>query len=227
MTAVVLIHSPLTGPTVWHPVANVLTRFGSVVRVPELDARLNPTWEALAQSVVDQLAGRLPNEGTLLMAHSASGALLPMLKDRMKRIQGLVYVDAGMPGAEGTMLALRSPKEREAVLSSVVDDAVPPWGENFSDELWQKLVPDADLRERFRAELQPTPIGLFHAPLAATPEKFDIPAAYLQLSPFYAAEAAKAKARGWPVEAIDAQHLHMLADPVAVTYAILRLASNF
>ena len=227
MTAVVLIHSPLTGPTVWHPVANVLSRFGSVVKVPELDPRANPTWEALAQSVVDQLAGKLPNEGTLLMAHSASGALLPMLKDRMKRIQGLVYVDAGMPGNEGSMLALRSPEEREAVLASVVEEAVPPWGENFPDELWQKLVPDTDLRERFRAELKPTPISLFHAPLPATPEKLDIPGAYLKLSSFYASEAAKAKARGWPVEQIDAHHLHMLADPVAVTYAILRLASTF
>ena len=227
MTAVVLIHSPLTGPTVWHPVANVLTRFGSVVRVPELDARANPNWEALAQSVVDQLAGKLPNEGTLLMGHSASGALLPMLKDRMKRVQGLVYVDAVMPDKETSMFAIRTPVEREAVLASVVEDAVPAWGENFPEEVWQKLVPEAELRDRFRAELKPTPISLFHAPIQATPEVLGIPGAYLQLSPSYASEAAKAKARGWPIEQIDAQHLHMLADPVAVTYALLRLASNF
>jgi pimeloyl-ACP methyl ester carboxylesterase len=227
VTAVVLIHSPLTGPTVWHPVANVLTRFGSVVRVPELDPRAHPTWEALAQSVVDQLAGKLPNEGTLIMAHSASGALLPLLKDRMARIQGLVYVDAVMPGDEGSLLALRSPDEREALLASAVDGLIPPWGEGFSDELWQTLVPQPELRDRFRAELKPTPLSLFHAPLAATPASMGIPGAYLQLSPFYAREAAQAKDRGWPVEQIDAHHLQMLADPVVVTYAILRLASNF
>ena len=227
MTAVVLIHSPLTGPTLWHPVANVLTRFGSVVRVPELDARANPTWEGLAQSVVDQLTGKLPNEGTLLMAHSASGALLPLLKDRMKRIQGLIYIDATLPGNEGSMLGLRTPEERAAVLESVTDGVVPAWGESFSDELWQSLVPEAELRARFRAELKPTPLSLFHAAISPTPEAMDIPGAYLQLSPFYAREAALAKARGWPVEQIDAHHLQMLADPVAVTYAILRLASNF
>ena len=157
MTAVVLIHSPLTGPTVWHPVANVLTRFGSVVRVPALELGRDPAWEGLAQSVEDQLAGKLPNEGTLLMAHSASGALLPLLKDRMRRIQGLIYVDAVMPGDEGSMLALRTPEERGALLASVVDGDVPAWGESFPDDLWQTLIPEPELRVRFRAELKPNP----------------------------------------------------------------------
>ena len=91
------------------------------------------------------------------------------------------------------------------------------------------MLPDTALRERIFAGLLELPLAYLEeiAPDAA----LTTPAAYLQFSGGYHAEAAQAEAAGWPVARMSSQqtplqHLAMLTHPRRVAAKIEHLASR-
>ncbi|HVM39521.1 MAG TPA: hypothetical protein VM618_01940, partial [Acidimicrobiia bacterium] len=77
-----------------------------------------------------------------------------------------------------------------------------------------------EMRERFARELAPLPRRLFDEPIPVPAEWPDAPCGYLRLSRAYDDAAGRAQRLGWGVTRIDAGHLHMLVDPVAVADAL-------
>jgi hypothetical protein len=62
--------------------------------------------------------------------------------------------------------------------------------------------------------------------MPALPEQREEPAVFVQLSAAYAPETDAARARGWPVIVLDADHLALLTQPGAVADAIVEAAER-
>lgn len=74
----VLVHSPLVGPYSWAPVAEELRSLGYSLSIPTLTTREEkgrPFWQTHSDAIVEAANG--PGAGTVLVAHSGAGQLLP------------------------------------------------------------------------------------------------------------------------------------------------------
>jgi hypothetical protein len=209
-----LVHSPLTGPDVWEPVATQLRGRGHEVVVPDLgDDGDAPYWRAHADSAAAQI-GPAP---VALVFHSNAGLLAAELGARIG-VERYVFVDAllprGGPRMDGDLAAALAP-----LLAG--GGRWPDW----TDADLREAVPDETRRTALVAGLRPRGADFFEEELPAPPPEWpEAPAAYLllQRAP-YAVLADEARRRGWAVRELEAAHFHMLVEPAAVADEILRL----
>ncbi|WP_020669324.1 alpha/beta fold hydrolase [Amycolatopsis nigrescens] len=205
MATLVLLHSPFTGPLTWQPVAARLREHGHRAEVPSFAGILPggpPYHRRLAESV------RATGE-VVLVGHSSAGTLLPAIAEALE-VRAAIYVDATLPHPGASWFDSAPPERREQLLGLARNGLLPRWHEWFPPEMFTGLLPDEGLRDRFVAELEPTPLAYLEeaAPVVAAP-----PSAYLQLSEPYAPVADEAGRRGWPVLRERADHLAMLTNP--------------
>jgi hypothetical protein len=228
--AFVLVHSPLVGQYTWMPAAAELGRQGFATIVPSLLAVLEggaPFHAAIAGCVARAVARSDPGGPLILVAHSAAGAYLPTIRAGLERpVSGYVFVDARLP-QDGLSLLDDSPADFAAQLRAMARAGwLPPWSEWFGGEAMGEVIPDDVARGRFLGELRRIPLALFQERIPVPGAWPDAPCGYLRLSEAYAPEAEQARAWGWPVVELAAQHLHMLVDPPAVVRAILELVGE-
>jgi alpha/beta hydrolase family protein len=162
----------------------------------------------------------------VLVGHSGAGPLLPAIAASLsEEAAGLVFVDAFLPPASGTVRLV--PAEYLDELSALATDGVvPPWSRWFGEEVMRDLLPDAAQRAHIEATMPRLPLSFLQTDLHVPVGWDRHPCAYLLLSPQpYAPSAADARARGWPVTEIDrGKHLDA-GDPGAVAsgrYAVRR-----
>jgi len=202
----VLLHSPLVGPTTWSPVAECLRDTGHHVQV--LDPRRVP--DATGPAV--------------LVPHSNAGLYAPGLADRLDAI-ATVYVDAALPG-EGTDTSLAPPALVDHLRTLMDPDGMlPPWSRWWPAEDLVGLFPDDVTRAAVEREQPRLPLAYFTRRLPVPAGWGARPSAYLAFGDTYADELAQARGLGWPVEVMAGRHLHQLHEPAAVADAILRLAA--
>ncbi len=226
----VLIHSPLVGPLSWESVAAELRRREVAAVVPSLLPALAgdpPYAPRFAATVSDAVAGAALDAGLILAGHSAAGQYLPAVRAALPRdAAACLYVDSARPARDRTLLE-NAPPEFAALVRELSDGAsLPPWSEWFGPDAMRVVLPDATVRARFVAELPRVPLALFEERLAWPAGLPVVPSGYLQLSAGYGADAEQARARGWPLRALDGSHLQMLVDPGAVADALLRVADD-
>jgi hypothetical protein len=216
---VVLLGSPLLGPAVWRPAAEVLSRLGFAVLVP--DAAADPPRSP--SDVLEHLLAELPAAGDVaLVAHSNAGLYVPALAER-RRVVASVFADAALPPASGS--APMAPPAMLPMLTGMADDAgvLPPWTDWWPQQQVAALFPDAATRAAVSSEQHRLPLGYFTATLAVPEGWTARPAAYLRFSEAYQAQAAEAAALGWPVSTLEGNHLHPLWAPDAVADAVATL----
>jgi hypothetical protein len=224
--ALVLVHSPLLGPTSWRPAADALERRGRVVVVPSLlsvaGARA-PQWRHIPEAV--QLATSDLQGPIMLVGHSGAGVLLPVIADASTaEVAALVFVDCFLPPAAGSVeLAPAAFMDQLRTMAS--DGVPPPWCRSFGDDAMRELVHDDNLRAALEREMPRLPLSYFDSAVPLPEDWLRRPCAYLLLSPdAHGHSAAEAQALGWPVRAIrDAHHLSIATDPIPVTEALLEL----
>ncbi len=217
----VLIHSPLVGPSTWSRVTTELQNRGQDILVPILEdspQSTDPFWMQHAESVSRSLADFPRGTPLTLIAHSGSGPLLPVIRGSITNpIHAYVFVDAGIPRAGASRLDLMKTEE-------------PEWAAQFEQELirgarfpnWsledlKDILPDESLRRQMVADLQPRGLEFFNEPIPVSESWPDAPCIYIQFSRAYDQPAALALEKGWIVEPMNAGHFHMLVDPAAVT----------
>ncbi|MEZ4518000.1 MAG: hypothetical protein R3C44_14665 [Chloroflexota bacterium] len=228
----ILIHSPLTGPEVWQPVADHLHNKGYAVIVPDLadsadDPR--PFWQQHVESAVAAVHQQLRDPSRLVLAgHSGAGPILPALGARLPHPPaGYLFVDAGLPGTE--------PGSR---LDYIRLEGDAPWADEFEQFLreggrypnWS----EDDLRDELPEDqgrlvagtLRPRGLTFFSEPLEPAPTLPDLPGGYLQWSPAYVSSADRADGMGWPVLRRPTGHFQMLIDPESVAEDILTLTGS-
>jgi pimeloyl-ACP methyl ester carboxylesterase len=225
---VVLIHSPLVGPSTWLPVARELERRGARALVPSLLPAATapvPQWRRCVEIVRAATSGGLGP--IVLVGHSGGGLLLPAIADGVApEVVRLIFVDSGVPATSGKT-PLATPEFFEQLRSLAIDGVLPPWSSWWGEDSMTELVPDEATRAALVRELPSLPLSYFEQSSPSPPAWDRVECAYLLFSDAYRTQADEARDRGWRVEEISgAQHLHTVVDPVAVTDALLRLASD-
>jgi hypothetical protein len=220
VTAFVLVHSPVTGPTTWRWVAAELTAAGHQVCVPAVGAV--SSWQEFAGSVAGQVAH---DDDAVLVGHSGAGPLLPQIAARIGAGL-LIFVDADIPPEAGE--ASLMPAEILAGLRAMaVDGLLPPWSEWFGPEVMGELVPDAERRALIAAELPRLPLSYFEACVPAPVGRAAASGGYILLSAeAYGGQAEAAATRGWPVIELPGSHLDIVTRPETIATAIAEIATR-
>ena len=171
-----------------------------------------PDWY---EGAADRICVALRRQGPIiLVAHSGAGAFVPGLARALgERMRGYLLVDAVTPYPGKSWFDTVSPELAARLRGLAQAGMLPPWDRWFGDDLLEHLLPEAELRARFTAELPRVPVAFLEARAPDAGEWRSAPAGYLQLSEAYSAEAAAAQARGWSVRREPLHHLAMLTDP--------------
>lgn len=218
----VLLPSPLLPALVWHPVAQRLAAAGwQVAQVAEAPA------PRTAEQVRACFLAAIPaDRDAILIPHSNAGLYVPGLAAE-RRVQGYVFVDAGLPPAAGQVRL--APEEFADFLAAKADQdgMLPPWTQWWDSADISGLFPSEEVRGQVERGQQPMPLSYFAGSLPAPPGWDDRPGAYLGFGATYAAERAAAAARGWPTAVLDGQHLHQLVDPDRVAAEIQALLAQW
>ena len=231
-TTFVLIHSPLTGPQIWWPVAERLKATGYPVLVPDLqDSSGNrlPVWQQHVNWAVTAISAAFPDDHTsslVLVAHSGAGPLLGSIGSRLATSPAAyLFVDAGLPSqVPATRLdQMRSEGGNwvnEFASFLAAGGRFPAW----TDADLREEVPNPVERKMVIDTLRPRGLDYFTETLEATESLPTLPGGYLQFTSTYRVHAEAAAALGWPVMSKAVNHFHMLVDPEAVAADIITLS---
>lgn len=223
MSTVVLVHAPLVGPSTWRWVAEELRRCGHDVFVPALRDDSALDGDRLQRSLIIRAASAVPHgSDVVLVGHSGGGMLLPLIAARSTaRSVSYVFVDSGLPPAEGT-LELAGDEFRATLQERVEPDGrLPAWHTWWGDNAMEWLVSDAERRAEVIADVPRLALAYFDARPPLPLLWRSSPCGYLLLSEVYRAAADEAKAEGWPVVEVLGTHLELVNRPSAVAAAIV------
>jgi pimeloyl-ACP methyl ester carboxylesterase len=179
-----------------------------------------PFWRQHASSAGPALAPVAPERSLVLVGHSGAGQLLPAIAEANPHpVQAYLFVDSALPGA-GRL----GPPEGDFArgLRGLFEEGR-SWPEWTDDDL-RDVVPGEESRRSLLAELQPRPAAFWEEEIPVPEHWPDAPCGYLLFTPAYAAEADRARERGWPVRALPGGHFHQLVDPDAVAETLAELA---
>lgn len=226
--AVVLAHSPLTGPAAWGRLPDVLRERGVDVTVLSVTDDTGPPYASryVARAAL-QVAEHAPAGPVHLVGHSGAGYLLPQIgaarRAARRPVAGYVFLDAGVPHGRGatrtTLLRAEDPAfAAELDTRLAAGGTYPPW----TDEDLRVDVPDEEVRAALVASLRPRRADFFSEPLPFPGDWPDAPCGFLQLSGPYAGPARLARSRGWPVVSAELAggHFAACADPAGVAVAL-------
>jgi hypothetical protein len=232
VVAIVLAHSPLTGPEAWGRLPDVLRTAGATVVVLDTEDRTPPYAASYVADAARQISAADPREPVVLVGHSGAGYLLPQIgatqRAARRGVTGYVFLDAGIPHARGaTRLGLLRSEDTEFAteLEAVLDGGgvFPTW----TDADLVDLVPDDALRGALVGSLRPRGRDFFVEPLPCPPDWPDAPCGFIQLSTAYVGPARVARSRGWTVVEAPADqkggHFAACADPGGLATILLEL----
>jgi hypothetical protein len=221
----ILLHSPLTGPAAWGPVAAELAARGVEVTrpvIPPMVALAQPYYESVAQAVAAQV---LSQGGPFVLAvHSAAGGVAPAVVAAAKgQVRAVLYVDAVPPHPGRCWFETAGDGLVSSLKAKARDGMIPAWDQWFPAGALESLLPEGALRERFVGELSPTPLAWFEEAAPETDLPSDVGWGFLRLSKAYEREAAEARRLGWPTLRRDLHHLAMATHPAEVAGGMLAL----
>lgn len=220
----ILLHSPLIGPSAWLAVAAEAHERGFDIQlpvIPELTLIPQPYYPVIGKGVARQINGTGP---AALVVHSSAGGLAPSIvaaADGM--IEQVVFADAILPHPGRSWFDTTGEAFAAALRATAVNGLVPRWEEWFPPGSIAGMIENDTARAVFQDELKPTPLAYLEevAPDLDLPE--DVAWSYLRLSRAYENEAAHARSLGRPTLREDLSHLAMFTHPEEVMSAISNL----
>lgn len=223
MATLVLVHSPIVGPSTWLRLVPELERRGHTVLVPSLRSAATgrgPYAEAFAQAVVSTVGAA---GDVVLIAHSGAGLFLPAIAGRLERLSGCLFVDATLPrpGERWLDSIPAEFRESEAFREGASHGVVPnPW---TAPDMWRTVgIHDEPLVALLAREAIEPSLALYEESIHLPSGWKNVPAAYLAFvpNPFYAPFVERARAAGWPVRELPGAHFEMLVRPADVAAEI-------
>jgi len=219
--ALLLVHSPLLGPSCWGPFGKVASKAGHTIAIPDLTNASTahpPRWEALVEAAVD--AGRVLGSEPVVIGHSGAGVFLPEIAHRLGAM-ALLFIDAVVPPLQGVHRT--SPALQRLLDDQVVDGKLRPWIEWWPTQTVADLLPELEDRSRLSSDM-PTVPRSFYDEAVPVPEGWsDRSCGYLRLSAAYDEEYAEAGRRGWARLQFDGDHLSMFTRSAPVLSALEEL----
>jgi len=229
---VVLVHSPLVGPSTWFSVADQLGEQGIESLVPALRDRGStpPIYRRqLAASFQEALAAAPVTRPLVLVGHSGAGPLLPTLADAIRQpVHAFLYVDAALPHPGQSQL--EEMDETVPAFAGELRELLARGGRypRWTDDDLRAEIPDPALRRLVLAEQQPRGLDYFTevGPDQSVSRWPAIPAGYLRFTDGYQRFFDQARQAGWPVRALPAGHFEMLVHPAAVATTLVDLLDD-
>lgn len=160
----------------------------------------------------------------ILVAHSAAGLLLPSLAARTNPAM-LIFLDARVPPSHGKVAPADAEFLRFIDTLPTEEGRLPPWSHWWGADRLERIISDAAVRERFESDL-PRLRRAWFDDFADVPQWSTRRCGYLQLSKTYAAEAADAATRRWPVVKVDGTHIDPTIAPQSTADALLELMAR-
>ena len=214
----VLVHSPLVGPSTWWRVADALTALDHEVALPDLRAAVQSNdplvFVSAAQAAVSP-------DTDVIAGHSGAGFFLPSIAAVTANRASLMFVDAGLPPAEGSATPGGDFIDQLRALST--GGLLPRWSQWWGDGAMARLVPDLRLRAEIEAELVEVPLEFFEHSVNVPARWRDGPAGFLLLTESYRADAATAFSLGWPTRELLGAHLDVVNRPAEIARGLLDL----
>jgi hypothetical protein len=227
---IVLVTSPLLGPSSWTPLREELGARGweSVVPLDLPDpAGRQAFWERAVGGIARSLSELRDHRPVVLVGHSGAGKLLPAVAGAIRRPVGAyIVVDGSLPaGGSSRLEALPTEGSGGATFASTLASALEAGGRypEWTDAELAPIVPDPERRRELLAELRPRGLDFWTEPFPTVNSWPDAPCCYLQFSETYAFAAEQARAMGWPVRHLPGGHFHHLVDERAVADALIAL----
>ncbi|MFM6849138.1 MAG: hypothetical protein ACKOVB_08535 [Terrabacter sp.] len=220
----VLLPSPLLGPSVWAPVAERLSGAGWSAAVCRQPRAITSAEHALA-GFLEAVPTDRP---VVLVPHSNAGLFVPAVAAQ-RDVVAAVFVDAALPSRvpSGTTdgETTLGPASFLGFLEGLADadGLLPPWTRWWDVADVDALFPDAGTRRRVEQEQRRLPLAYFRDTVAVPSGWTDSPNAYLAFGDTYADERRQAEQWGWPVTTMDGDHLHLLVSPAEVAAALVAL----
>jgi hypothetical protein len=179
-----------------------------------------PDWYAGAAA---RIAAQVDSEPWIAVLHSGAGGFAPALAEASARLVGLIFVDAVLP-YPGRSWRQTAPALAERLAALTTDGLLPRWNRWFDPDPTPRLLPDAAIRDAFVGDLPRVPCAFLGAVCPDRGQWEQLPAAYVQLSAGYEAEANEAAQRRWPVRRASLHHLAMISDPDKVAALLIELS---
>ncbi len=219
-TRLLLVHSPLVGPSVWAPFADEAARRGASVYVPDLRRVAEadpPYWERFVATAV--AAGESERQAISVVGHSGAGVYLPVIGERLRRrLRALVFIDAPLPPRSGVH---RTPDSMRTLLDANTEDGLlRTWWDWWPADLMERAVPDEVVRDALRADMPRVPRALYDEEVPVPAGWSEWACGYIQLSASYADAVTEARRRAWPLVEHEAHHLGLVTDPAIVVDAV-------
>lgn len=222
MTTLRFIHSPFVGPGSWQQVANELAGYGWAVETPSLTEAFSgqePYMPRLAEAI---WSGSGADGGTVLIAHSGAGALIPSAL-AVAPAEAVILVDA-VVARPGVSWRLEAPAELTERLDAFTDcGLLPEWHRWFSARLLRELLPDDEMCEDFIDELPRVPASFLDEVVPDVAAWLPARGAYLQLSEAYDEDARLASDLGFAVRYAMTDHLAIMTRPEEIAEVLQSL----
>jgi len=225
---IMLVHSPLVGPSTWTALSATLRARGYRTLVPVLP---NPTrapfWTPQAQAIAAAADSVPPACDVILVAHSGAGALLAAARLRMtRRVAAYVFLDATVPENDTTrLLAMQAGDTafaRQLEHDLRAGHRFPEW----TDRDLREDLPDSVARAAVLRELRPQPLAFFEEPIPGFRHGPDAPCVYLRFTDSYGHEEQWARTSGCAVGVLPGPHFLMLVAPDAVADRLFLLLDD-
>lgn len=219
MPSLLLVHSPLLGPSSWAKVAAAARpRFENVVVADIRDALAEgpEMWPHMVRLAKEAALG---SEITAV-GHSGAGAILPGVGAALgSRLDRLVFVDAVIPSRRD---GHRYPDSiREWVGSKDEDGRLPPWLDWWPPTTISELIPSPEDLQLLTTDQPRVPLAWFDEVVPVPAGWSESGCSYVRLSPAYDSELERAVEWGWNTATLDSTHLGIVSDPEGVLEAIM------
>lgn len=208
-----LVHSPLVGPSSWSRFADAASVRGYPAEIPDLTGVAgadSPMWRYLVDTAVT--AGARLQSPFVVVGHSGAGVFLPVIADRLEqRVRAIAFVDAVVPPVTGKFRT--SAAMHRLVDSKTVDGTLQPWMDWWPAGLVDDMVPDPADRNLLRGDLPQLPAAFYDEEVPMPPHWASRRCVYLKLSDGYENDMSTARGFGWPTRALQATHLSIVTEP--------------
>jgi len=217
-----LVHSPLLGPSTWDELLPLLDSAGWSVAVPDLRplVETSPFHPAVCESAA---AAAASSARVVVVGHSRAGPYLPGIAAALgSAVSEVVFLDARLPYPGRSWLSSLTADQAGTLRELTHEDRLATWDRWFSPDALEGLLPDPQQRERIRQELAELPWSLVTEELPAVAGAWNSARhIYVRLSAAYETVAAQAEDEGYAVLRHQADHLAMLTNPSTVANLVL------
>lgn len=226
---IALLHSPLSGPYAWEPVAEVMRQRGYRVVVPDMKFDgTPPVWKQNVDAAVAAVGAAFePGTAVAFAGHAGAGQLFGHIgagiAARDLSVASYVLVDAGFPTSGSSRL-----EQLESTGHPFAAELREIWtsGKLFPSDFWtlpsfKQLIPDDTKRAKVLEEMQQLPDDYWTETIPDSGNWPDAPvAALLFIQNAYQATSNAAREKGWPLlELANGNHWSMLMYPdIAATW---------